>query len=339
MARRLGDEPTLLFVLTARHLVGSVADRIPDLVAELPEVLALAERVGDLQSLLLASAWGSMHNLDLGHIEQADRLLERANQIAAEANVPLFRWLVAAYGCSRLMVNGTGDDIEAAAVAALELGEKTGEPDSFVWFAPQLFIARLNQGRIGEILDLTRQQTANNPGIPIWAAALALGLVRAGDQEEAAATVNALMGDGSDPFPYDLTWLLGHSLLGEAVALVGTPEQAAREYELLSPYADRFPCVGNITSHSVALDLATLAARLGRRDDAERHFAAADAAHVRLDAPVWLARTRLEWGRFLLAGGEVDRAHPLLTDARTIAERMGSADVAEAADGLLANRA
>jgi hypothetical protein len=145
------------------------------------------------------------------------------------------------------------------------------------------------------------------------------------------------MADGSDPFPYDLVWLQGQSLLAEAVAVVGTPEQAARQYEVLAPYADRIPCIGNVTGHSIELDLATLAARVGRRDDAERHFAAADAAHVRVDAPVWLARTRLEWGRFLLAGGEVERAHALLTDARAIAERMGSVDVAEAADSLLGN--
>jgi hypothetical protein len=278
-----------------------------------------------------------MHSLELGQIEHADRLLDRADQIATDANVPLFRWLVAAWKCCRLQLTGTGDEVEAAAAAALELGQETGEPDSFVWYAPQLFMARMAQGRLGEIVDLVRQETANNPGIPIWMAALAMALVRAGEREEAAATVNALMADGSDPFPYDLVWLQGQSLLAEAVAVVGTPEQAARQYEVLAPYADRIPCIGNVTGHSIELDLATLAARVGRRDDAERHFAAADAAHVRVDAPVWLARTRLEWGRFLLAGGrEGDRARALLTDARDLATRVGAADVRAAAEELLA---
>src|SRR4029077_19913322 len=87
MARRLGDDPARLFASTARHLVGRVPDRVPELLAELPEVLALAERVGDLQSLLLASAWGFTQSLELGQVEQADRLLERADQIATDANV------------------------------------------------------------------------------------------------------------------------------------------------------------------------------------------------------------------------------------------------------------
>ena len=49
------------------------------------------------------------------------------------------------------------------------------------------------------------------------------------------------MAEGESVFPQDIAWLLGHSVLAEAVAGVGTREQAEREYKTLLPYAGRIP--------------------------------------------------------------------------------------------------
>ena len=104
----------------------------------------------------------------------------------------------------------------------------------------------------------------------------------------------------------------------------------------MAPYAGRVPFAGNVAFPGVDLRLATLAVRAESSDAAERHFADADALHSRLDAPIWLAETRLAWGRFLLER-ERDRALPLLQSARELADRMGAADIRQAADELLAS--
>jgi tetratricopeptide (TPR) repeat protein len=336
LARRLGDEPALLEVWTAAHLSGSVAHRIQDPRAEHPDLLALAERVGDPYSLMLASAWGIMQSLELADVEHTDRLLARLSQVADEVSTPVLQWVAAAYRCCRLMVSASGDEIEQAAIASFEIGQESGQVDALVWFAGQVYQARMAQGRMGEILDLCRQQRADNPGLPAWASALAVALLRAGELEEAKATLDEILACGGDPFPYDRIWLLGQGFLGETLASLGTPEQAARQYEVLRPYAGRTPCVGTLVRSSVTHELATLAARAGWPDVAERHFAEAEAQHAALDAPIWLARTRLEWGRFLL-GSEPDRALPLLQSARELADRMGAVDVRDAAAELLAS--
>lgn len=60
-------------------------------------------------------------------------------------------------------------------------------------------------------------------------------------------------------------------------------------------------------------------------DDAETWFAAAAATHERLGAPHWLARTRLERARMLLArgaAGDAERARELLGQALATAREL-----------------
>jgi tetratricopeptide (TPR) repeat protein len=334
MARRLGDADTLLWVWTARHLSGSVAYREPELLAEHNELLALADRVGDPYSLMLACSWGFMHALDMGDVQRADGLLARLSTTADELGSPMFRWMALTYQCCRTMVSGSGDEIEAAAIACYEAGEQASQVDAFIWFAPQMYQARLAQGRMAEILDLCRQQTIDNPGLPVWSAALGVALMRVGERDEAAAVLDEILGRGDDPFPHDRLWLLGNVFVGQLIAELGTAAQAMRQYEALLPYAGWTPCVGTLVCPAVDHELATLAVRAERPDVAERHFADVDAIHQRLNAPIWLARTRLAWGRFLLAN-EPDRATELLQSARELADRMGAADIRETADALL----
>ncbi|MGD0593539.1 MAG: BTAD domain-containing putative transcriptional regulator [Acidimicrobiales bacterium] len=336
MARRLGDDACLLDVWTAAHIAASVADRVPALVAELPDLLVLGERIGDVQQLVVACGWGSLHCVEMGDLDEADRLVERIGRLVAEVNNPFFRWIEANYHCCRLTVSGTGDEIEQAALTALQIGQDAGQPDLMTWFAPQLLIARWSQGRLGEIVELVRQVTADTPGVPAWRAALALTCAQLGDRDEAVSIIDDLMSDPAKAFPENVAWLLGHSVLAEAVAAVGTAAQAAREYPLLEPYAGRVPCLGNVARPGVSLALAGLAGRAGWRELAERHFSEAHALHLRLGATGWLARTQLEWGAFLLDTGESTRAEDLLIRARDTAEQTGAADVVEAARGLLA---
>jgi hypothetical protein len=336
MARRLGDDGCLLDVWSAAHIAGSVADRIPALVSELPDLLATVERLSDVQHLVVTCGWGSLHCMEMGQLDLADGLIERLGRLASEVSNPFFRWMEANYRCCRLTVSATGDEIEQAALAALQIGRDAGQPDLFTWFAPQLFVARWSQGRLAEMVDLTRQVTTDTPGVPAWRAALALTCARAGATEEAVSIVDDLMSDPGNAFPNNVVWLLGHSVLAEAVAAVGTAEQAAREYPLLAPYVGRVPCLSNIARPAVSLSLATLAAAAGWRESAEQHFADALEQHRRLGATGWLARTQLALARFLLETGERGRALPLLAEARAGAEAMGAADVVDAVDELSA---
>jgi tetratricopeptide (TPR) repeat protein len=243
--------------------------------------------------------------------------------------------------CALLVSLGTSQRLAAVAafretlLRAARLAQELGDAEELA--AGQLFYARAAQGRLNELVDLVRQQAADNPGIAAWQAALALTLTRLGHHNEVIDLVNELMVDPTTVFPRDGLWLTGRALLAEAVAVVGNAEQADREYEILAPYAGRLPSNGTVCMWSVSLGLATLAAPAGRPEDAERHFVEAHEQHERIGAPVWLARTQLEWGRFLLGAGESPRALTLLEQAREGAELIRAADVVSDVDSLMAN--
>jgi hypothetical protein len=335
MARRLGDDGCLLQARAAAQVAAAIPDRVPSLVAEVPGILGLAEQRQALAERVLVCSVGARHCLELGDLAAADRLTGRLRDLTAEFEVPLFKWMLANGECCRLSVSGTGNEIEQAATEAFRLGEAAGQPDLIRWFAPQLFVARWAQGRLGEMVELAAHAADEAPGLPVWRAGLAVAHAASGDRAVAASIVTEIMGQGEAIFPVNIAWLLGHSVLGEAVADVGTPEQARREYAILEPYAGRVPCVAGVARPGINLWLAVLAARGGSDGRAESHFAAAHQQHADFGASVWMARTDLEWGRFLLDRGESERARPLIERAQAAAERAGAAAVSQTAAALL----
>jgi hypothetical protein len=121
-------------------------------------------------------------------------------------------------------------------------------------------------------------------------------------------------------------------------AHLGDTESAAVLLELIAPYAGQwcFPSAG-IATGSMAHYLGMLCATLGDFGDAETHFAAAAATHTRMGAHAWLARTRLEWARMLLARaqpGDADRARDLLGHALQTARELGLGNVERRAVAL-----
>jgi class 3 adenylate cyclase len=127
-------------------------------------------------------------------------------------------------------------------------------------------------------------------------------------------------------------------LLASATARIADAARAAALYERILPLAER--CVmsgGCVFTGSMSLPLALLAETLGRLDDAERHFRAALATHERVGARAFVARTRYELARMLLARGTIDdrdAALDLLHEALEEAQRLGMKAIVERAIGL-----
>ena len=110
---------------------------------------------------------------------------------------------------------------------------------------------------------------------------------------------------------FDLTWMVAMSVCTDVALHLGDVAAADVLYELLSPYADQVLATAGVPCGAGSHYLGRLAAALGRFDGAETHFAAAETTQARIGAPTWLARTRLEWARMLLARrqpGDADRA-------------------------------
>jgi hypothetical protein len=121
-------------------------------------------------------------------------------------------------------------------------------------------------------------------------------------------------------------------------ARLGDQRRAQVMLELLLPYRGQMICTGVSWVGAVAHYVGILEAVLGRFDDANASLVDAEAAHARVPAPTWLARTRLERARVLLARrapGDADQARELLGKALDAARRYGLSSVERTVTALL----
>lgn len=110
-------------------------------------------------------------------------------------------------------------------------------------------------------------------------------------------------------------------------------------YELLRPYSGRNAvsapdvCIG-----SVDRSLGVLAAACGEWDVAAGHFAEAERMNERTGGRPWLAQTRLDHARSVLASGrgEPEQASALAAAARKAADELGMTALGDAARALSA---
>ena len=100
--------------------------------------------------------------------------------------------------------------------------------------------------------------------------------------------------------------------------------------DLLLPYRHHLVGMAITWSGSVSHYLGLLAATMARFADADSYFSDASTIHTRLDAPIWLARTRLAWARMLNTRGEpgdAERARELLDLVLISARELGLANI------------
>jgi tetratricopeptide (TPR) repeat protein len=339
IARRTGDVVTVAHVLLDRFYTIYFPDNLEERLADTEELVPLAERLGDpvvtARALLLRSrALG-----ESGDLEAADRDLEAAERLTEELGQPTLRWLVGLTRTSRSILAGDLEEGERQALAGFELGQATGQPDAASFLAAQLFLVRLEQGRLGELEELLAETVAAFRGHPAARACLALLLCELDRPDEAIEHYELLAADNFTTVPRDVTWMLAVSQFAAVAASLGDRARARVLFDLLAPYAGQLilntsgGAPGAVTHY-----LAQLATTFGDCDEAESRFAAAATTHERIGAPIWLARTRLEWARMLLSRprpGDTERARELLGQALATARELRLANVEGRAVALI----
>jgi tetratricopeptide (TPR) repeat protein len=140
------------------------------------------------------------------------------------------------------------------------------------------------------------QAVEDNPGLTAFRVGLALAYAESGQQEAAAAQLDAVAADDFAAIPPDSTRTACLALLSDVIATLGDRGRAAEILELLRPFAGLFVIVAGtgVNLGSVDRHLGMLAAVLGNVDEAEAHYAAALELEERLGAPSLVVRTR-EW--------------------------------------------
>ena len=241
---------------------------------------------------------------------------------------------------TRTILAGDLQEGECRAQAGFELGQATGQRDAATFLAAHLFLVRFDQGRLGEFEKLLAERVAAAPGLPMLRAYLALVLCELDRPDEAVEHYERLAVEKFTGMPRDPTWILAMPVCAAVCAHLGDRARAPALFDLLVPYASQFVFTAGGSLGAVAHYLAILAATSGDFDEAERRFTDAAATHERIDAPNWLARTRLEWARMLITRdrpGDPERARELLSQTLTTARERGLATIERRSVQLLTN--
>ena len=342
MARRLGDPATLVRVLTAVFDASWGPTVLSERLADTELAQALAESAGDPVACFSAARYRWRAASAAGLIDEADRCLDRMQELSAEVNQPLLLWIATfARGC-RALLAGDPDEAERVITDAFRFGTESGQPDALVFYQAAMSHVRWQQGRLGEFVEVLEQAAEANPGIPGHWAALTRALCEADRAEEA----RALLGEGSAKafthLPEDSLQLSGLVMYAETAVYLSEATAAEMLYEILRPWEDQWVNMGVAVDGPVAHFLGGLATVLGDLDAAEAHLTRALDMAASAGAKFFVARTEFELARMLIGrgtDGDLERARGLLRSALSASERHGYRVVSRRAraelDGLV----
>jgi hypothetical protein len=175
---------------------------------------------------------------------------------------------------------------------------------------------------------------------PVAKVVYASVLIETGQREAAAGLFDELAATDFFHPTNNVAWLMFGTECAWTCARLGRADCVPRLRSMLEPYADQLVVgafAGWVTG-PVAFFLGPLCATVTDWPAAEAYFAAAAATHERIGAPSWLARTRVEWARMLLARGDpgdAERADDLVRQALAVARELGLLNIERGAAGLL----
>ncbi|MBV9338488.1 MAG: AAA family ATPase [Solirubrobacterales bacterium] len=285
MARRLGDERTLIATLIAHHI--TLLD-----VRHLEQRLALGEELrsiagGHEELAAEAHSWRMFDLLGIGELEAARREHAELERLAEKLGQPLLRSL--ALGARGLWAELAGDDelAERCADESLRLAKLAHTGDAASSWGSQMFALRRRQGRLGELAPLAEAVVAAGGGRLGWVSALGVLRLETGDEARARALYDQEMAEGAAALPRGLFWLTRMSLLSELCAGLGEADGAGQLYAELLPYVGRNVVV-SYCSFWGPVDgyLALLADAFGDKPLASRHASAAREQAAAMDAPL-----------------------------------------------------
>jgi DNA-binding SARP family transcriptional activator/tetratricopeptide (TPR) repeat protein len=335
LARGSGDQGALAAALHGRWYATWAPDTAEERRTLADELVRVASRAGDRQMALRGRMWSVVSVLELGAIEAAGVEIEEYAAEAQALGQPHHRaWPALWLGAVAILQGrlGAAEELNREALAA---GARA--PDAALiedmatlqqWFLDD------ERGRRDALEGALESFTDRFPGFASWRLPLALRQLAAGDPGTARAELDRFLDAGLDGARRDANWLATMTLLAEISATLGETAAADDLYRLLAPYADRSVVLGfgAACRGSVALQLGQLAALLGRREDAEVHFAAAFEANQRMGARAALAHTRYRRALALLAGNHgthLERACELLAAAERTARELGMTGLAD----------
>lgn len=327
MARRTGDKGALAEALNARRYLLWHSAGIDERLATATELVAVADAAGETELSLRGHSWRIIDLLEAGDLASAEAAAERHARLAEELRQPLFLSEAVKWRGLRALRESRFDDAERSIAEFAGLAQNVPDPLPAQTAAVQLYGLRFQQGRLGELVPALHATADRYPGLAAWRSGLAFAYSETGQFEEARAEAERVVASGFFDTEPVASWAVAAGMLAEIYDRLGDDRHTARLYEMLLPYARLCIVIGYAASMSGAAGraLGKLAMKLGRYDNAERHFTTALELDERMRSPFYLTWTRIDFARMLLARrapGDGERARRLVAEAAATARML-----------------
>jgi predicted ATPase/ActR/RegA family two-component response regulator len=339
LARESADPAVLAAVLKSTYWALWEPIDVARRAAVAQEIVALAQRAGDKALVLEGRVFHLLALLEAGDIAGVYREFDACDRLAQALRQPYHQWIVAMIRTCLALVEGRWDETAALLPKTLTLGQAAHNQNAGLFFGVQLGHLLWVRGRVDEVEPLLAELSAQAPLLNhVIRCALAAAHCEQGKMLEARNEFERLATHEFADLPRDVTWLYSVAVLSEVCALLGDRRRARALYRELKPLESYIITLGPVIAlGSAAHCLGELASTIEDWDAAAEHFERALATHERIGAPQWLARSQVAYARMLARrrqAGDEQRARELLQAARTIAERVGIAALAETARSL-----
>jgi hypothetical protein len=228
VARATGDARSMAFVLATAYAAVWREEMYSD------ELRALADQIGDPGLAFLAEHQRSNQASWEGDRDRADAAFATADAMVVGMGDRRAVWLVELTRAKHAMMRGELDEADALASHALAVGQASGQPDAFDFYASQLLAIRWLAGRHGELAPLVEAAGDAIAELPAFRAARALVLHEVGRAEESATELVALRAKGFERQPVAGNPIVPYFVLAQLCADLGA-SVAARGVPLAVP--------------------------------------------------------------------------------------------------------
>ena len=302
------------------------------------ELAAIGDDLDDPELRFRAANAGFILAMHAGDRERLDASLAGMLALADAIGQPILRWTALWAHSAACCVAGDLDAATRLTLEAAALAHEHGIPEGLVITFGQLLAIRTEQDRLDEMVASLDRHIAANPALRLLRLTGGFIAAETGRLTAAAEALEQQRADGFG-FAFDRTRAFNLARCADIALRLGSRAHAADLYALLLPHRGEMATAAAISSRgSVELNLGRLAGVLGHVDRAVEHFAAAEAAHRALGAPLLQARTDLARGEWLLSLGgraEAEAAADLLGRGAALARAHGSAAIEREACALL----
>ena len=253
-------------------------ERDPEILSQLREAVAIAERVGDANvtaNTLLQlfyyqygpgnqderrqiaekvikfariagngrdeyEGWDSLYAVALqqGDMVTARDAYEHSQQRGVELRIGRAPYQIVEERSTLSQAEGRLDDAEREMFEALKAGQSINDSNAVIAFGGKLIFLRWYQGRIAELEAMLRGLVEDSPNVAAYQCGLVLVSAEKGELREAAQRFDALAATGLGSIPEDGLWSVALVGLTLACVRLGARENVRELYDVLGRYPD-----------------------------------------------------------------------------------------------------